>query len=241
MGSSNETSAYGPVLSPWRRNDGGNAALTPGGSSGGSASGGRGAARARRRPAPTPAARSASPPPSPASPGIKPTYGRCSRWGIVAFASSLDQAGPMARDVRDCAILLEAMAGFDPKDSTSLELAGARTGRRASSADVRGKRIGIPKEYRIDGVPAEIDRGLGAGHRAGCATPAPRSSRSRCRTPNMRCRPITSSPRPRPRPTSPAMTACATACASSPRRAASTTCTRRPAPPASAPRSSAGS
>jgi aspartyl-tRNA(Asn)/glutamyl-tRNA(Gln) amidotransferase subunit A len=89
--------------------------------------------------------------------GIKPTYGRCSRWGIVAFASSLDQAGPMARDVRDCAILLEAMAGFDPKDSTSLDLP-VPNWEAGLSSDVRGKRIGIPKEYRIDGVPAEIDR-----------------------------------------------------------------------------------
>jgi aspartyl-tRNA(Asn)/glutamyl-tRNA(Gln) amidotransferase subunit A len=88
--------------------------------------------------------------------GIKPTYGRCSRWGIVAFASSLDQAGPMARDVRDCAILLEAMSGFDPKDSTSLDLP-VPDWEAALSSDIRGKRIGIPKEYRIEGVPAEID------------------------------------------------------------------------------------
>jgi aspartyl-tRNA(Asn)/glutamyl-tRNA(Gln) amidotransferase subunit A len=89
--------------------------------------------------------------------GIKPTYGRCSRWGIVAFASSLDQAGPMARDVRDCAILLETMAGFDPKDSTSLDLP-VPNWEASLSADIRGKRIGIPKEYRIEGVPAEVDR-----------------------------------------------------------------------------------
>jgi aspartyl-tRNA(Asn)/glutamyl-tRNA(Gln) amidotransferase subunit A len=88
--------------------------------------------------------------------GIKPTYGRCSRWGIVAFASSLDQAGPMARTVRDCAIMLEAMSGFDPKDSTSLDLPVPQW-EAGLSSDLKGKRVGIPTEYRIDGVPAEID------------------------------------------------------------------------------------
>jgi aspartyl-tRNA(Asn)/glutamyl-tRNA(Gln) amidotransferase subunit A len=88
--------------------------------------------------------------------GIKPTYGRCSRWGIVAFASSLDQAGPMARTVRDCAILLEAMAGFDPRDSTSLDLPVPQWEKHLSS-DLKGKRVGIPREYRIEGVPGEID------------------------------------------------------------------------------------
>ena len=96
--------------------------------------------------------------------GIKPTYGRCSRWGIVSFASSLDQAGPMARTVRDCAILLEAMAGFDPKDSTSLDLPVPQWEADLSS-DLSGKRVGIPKEYRIDGVPAEINALVGPGHR----------------------------------------------------------------------------
>jgi len=155
MGSSNETSGYGPVLSPWRRNDGGNAALTPGGSSGGSAS----AVAARLAPGVTGTDTGGSirqPAAFVGITGVKPTYGRCSRWGIVAFASSLDQAGPMARDVRDCAILLEAMAGFDPKDSTSLDLP-VPAWEANLAADVRGKRIGIPKEYRIDGVPAEID------------------------------------------------------------------------------------
>src|SRR5205823_9811548 len=89
--------------------------------------------------------------------GIKPTYGRCSRWGIVAFASSLDQAGPMARTVRDCAILLGAMAGFDPKDSTSLDLPVPQWVASLTS-DLKGKRVGIPMEYRIDGVPQDIDR-----------------------------------------------------------------------------------
>jgi aspartyl-tRNA(Asn)/glutamyl-tRNA(Gln) amidotransferase subunit A len=156
MGSSNETSAWGPVLSPWRRSDGGNAALTPGGSSGGSAS----AVAARLAPGVTGTDTGGSirqPAAFVGITGVKPTYGRCSRWGIVAFASSLDQAGPMARDVRDCAILLEAMAGFDPKDSTSLDLP-VPNWEAALNSDVRGKRIGIPKEYRIDGVPPEIDR-----------------------------------------------------------------------------------
>jgi aspartyl-tRNA(Asn)/glutamyl-tRNA(Gln) amidotransferase subunit A len=155
MGSSNETSAYGNVVSPWRRNDGGNAPLTPGGSSGGSAA----AVAARIAPAVTGTDTGGSirqPAAFTGITGIKPTYGRCSRWGIVAFASSLDQAGPMARDVRDCAIMLEAMAGFDPMDSTSLDLP-VPNWEAALSSDIRGKRIGIPKEYRIDGVPPEID------------------------------------------------------------------------------------
>ena len=155
MGSSNETSAWGPVLSPWRRNDGGNAALTPGGSSGGSAA----AVAARLAPGATGTDTGGSirqPAAFVGITGIKPTYGRCSRWGIVAFASSLDQAGPMARDVKDCAVLLGAMAGFDAKDSTSLDLP-VPGWESALSSDVRGKRIGIPKEYRIDGVPEEID------------------------------------------------------------------------------------
>ena len=121
MGSSNETSYFGNVISPWRRNDGGNAALAPGGSSGGSSA----AVSARLAPAATGTDTGGSirqPAAFTGISGIKPTYGRCSRWGIVAFASSLDQAGPMARDVRDCAIMLEAMAGFDPKDATSLDM-----------------------------------------------------------------------------------------------------------------------
>jgi aspartyl-tRNA(Asn)/glutamyl-tRNA(Gln) amidotransferase subunit A len=156
MGSSNETSASGPVISPWRRKDGGNAPLTPGGSSGGSAA----AVAARVVPGATGTDTGGSirqPAAFAGITGIKPTYGRCSRWGIVAFASSLDQAGPMARDVRDCAILLEAMSGYDPMDSTSLDLPVPPWEAHLSS-DIRGKRIGIPKEYRIDGMPDEIDR-----------------------------------------------------------------------------------
>jgi len=155
MGSSNETSAFGNVFSPWRRNDGGNAALTPGGSSGGSAA----AVAARIAPGVTGTDTGGSirqPAAFVGITGVKPTYGRCSRYGMVAFASSLDQAGPMARDVRDCAIMLEAMSGFDPKDSTSLDLPVPKWEANLSS-DIRGRRIGIPKEYRIDGVPAEID------------------------------------------------------------------------------------
>ena len=146
MGSSNETSAFGAVTSPWRRNDGDSAPLAPGGSSGGSAA----AVSARLCPGATGTDTGGSirqPAAFTGITGIKPTYGRCSRWGIVAFASSLDQAGPMARDVRDCAILLEAMAGFDPKDSTSLDLP-VPNWEAGLSADLKGKRVGIPKEYR---------------------------------------------------------------------------------------------
>ncbi|PZO89188.1 MAG: Asp-tRNA(Asn)/Glu-tRNA(Gln) amidotransferase GatCAB subunit A [Sphingomonas sanxanigenens] len=155
MGSSNETSAFGNVISPWRRNDGGNAPLTPGGSSGGSSA----AVSARLCPGATGTDTGGSirqPAAFTGISGIKPTYGRCSRWGVVAFASSLDQAGAMARDVRDCAIMLEAMSGFDPKDSTSLDLA-VPDWEAALSADLRGKRVGIPREYRVDGMNAEID------------------------------------------------------------------------------------
>ena len=162
MGSSNETSAYGPVISPWRRKDGGNAPLAPGGSSGGSST----AVAAGIAPGATGTDTGGSirqPAAFTGICGIKPTYGRCSRWGIVSFASSLDQAGPMARSVRDCAILLEAMAGFDPKDSTSLDLP-VPNWETGLFSNLKGKRVGIPKEYRIDGVPADIgalwDRGI---------------------------------------------------------------------------------
>jgi aspartyl-tRNA(Asn)/glutamyl-tRNA(Gln) amidotransferase subunit A len=154
MGSSNETSAYGPVISPWRRK-GSNVGLTPGGSSGGSAA--AVAASIAAGATGTDTGGSIRQPAAFAGIcGIKPTYGRCSRWGIVSFASSLDQAGPMAKSVRDCAILLEAMAGFDPKDSTSLDLPVPNWEANLSS-DLKGKRVGIPKEYRIDGVPPEIN------------------------------------------------------------------------------------
>src|SRR5207244_7772727 len=132
-----------------------NVGLTPGGSSGGSAA----AVSAGIAPGATGTDHGGSirqPAGFAVICGIKPTYGRCSRWGIVAFASSLDQAGPMARTVRDCAILLEVMAGFDPRESTSLDLPVPHWEADLSS-DLRGKRVGIPKEYRIDGVPAEIN------------------------------------------------------------------------------------
>lgn len=156
MGSSNETSYFGNVISPWRRNDGGNAALAPGGSSGGSST----AIAARLCPAATGTDTGGSirqPAAFTGISGIKPTYGRCSRWGIVAFASSLDQAGPMARDVRDCAIMLEAMAGFDPKDATSLDLP-VPAWEAGLKSDMKGKRVGIPREYRVEGIDADIAR-----------------------------------------------------------------------------------
>jgi aspartyl-tRNA(Asn)/glutamyl-tRNA(Gln) amidotransferase subunit A len=155
MGSSNETSYFGNVISPWRRGGGDNAPLAPGGSSGGSAA----AISARLCPAATGTDTGGSirqPAAFTGISGIKPTYGRCSRWGIVAFASSLDQAGPMARTVRDNAILLEAMAGFDPKDATSLDLPVPQW-EAGLSSDLKGKKVGIPREYRVDGMPAEID------------------------------------------------------------------------------------
>ena len=155
MGSSNETSVYGNAVNPWRRgND--DTALTPGGSSGGSASAvaadlclaatGTDTGGSIRQPAAFTGIT-----------GIKPTYGRCSRWGIVAFASSLDQAGPMTKSVRDAAIMLEAMCGHDPKDSTSAELA-VPDFEAMLTGDIRGKKIGIPKEYRMDGMPEEIEQ-----------------------------------------------------------------------------------
>ena len=154
MGSSNETSYFGNVISPWRRKDGGNAAMAPGGSSGGSST----AVSARLAPAATGTDTGGSirqPAAFTGISGIKPTYGRCSRWGIVAFASSLDQAGPMARDVRDCAIMLGAMAGFDPKDATSLDLAVPQW-EACLSPDMKGKRVGVPREYRMDGMDADV-------------------------------------------------------------------------------------
>jgi aspartyl-tRNA(Asn)/glutamyl-tRNA(Gln) amidotransferase subunit A len=153
MGSSNETSYFGNVISPWRAT-GSNRDLVPGGSSGGTSA----AIAARLCPAATGTDTGGSirqPAAFAGISGIKPTYGRCSRWGVIAFASSLDQAGPMAHDVRDCAIMLEAMAGFDAKDATSLNLP-VPNWEAALSADLKGKRVGIPKEYRMDGMDAEI-------------------------------------------------------------------------------------
>jgi aspartyl-tRNA(Asn)/glutamyl-tRNA(Gln) amidotransferase subunit A len=154
MGSSNETSHYGPVVNPWRRK-GSDARLVPGGSSGGSA-----AAVAARLCLGATATDTGGSIRQPAAftgtVGIKPTYGRCSRWGLVAFASSLDQAGPIARDVRDAAILLKSMASVDLKDTTSVDLP-VPDYEAAIGKSVKGLRIGIPREYRLDGMPAEID------------------------------------------------------------------------------------
>jgi aspartyl-tRNA(Asn)/glutamyl-tRNA(Gln) amidotransferase subunit A len=151
MGSSNESSCYGPAINPWKIDS---RDLTPGGSSGGSsaavaadlclAATGTDTGGSIRQPAAFTGIT-----------GLKPTYGRVSRWGIIAYASSLDQAGPMTKDVRDCAIMLQAMAGHDPKDSTSADLP-VPDFEAALTGDIRGKTIGIPREYRIDGMPAEI-------------------------------------------------------------------------------------
>jgi aspartyl-tRNA(Asn)/glutamyl-tRNA(Gln) amidotransferase subunit A len=153
MGSSNETSCYGNVVNPWKVDD---RQLTPGGSSGGSAAAvaadlclaatGTDTGGSIRQPAAFTGIV-----------GIKPTYGRVSRWGIVAFASSLDQAGPMTKSVRDAAIMLQAMAGHDTKDSTSADIP-VPDFEAALTGDIRGRVIGIPREYRMDGMPAEIDR-----------------------------------------------------------------------------------
>ena len=154
MGSSNETSYYGNVINPWRRRNS-NAALVPGGSSGGSAT----AVAAHLCAAATATDTGGSirqPAAFTGTVGIKPTYGRCSRWGIVAFASSLDQAGPIARDVRDAAILLKSMASVDPKDTTSVDHP-VPDYEAIIGKSIKGLRVGIPKEYRVDGTPAEID------------------------------------------------------------------------------------
>ncbi len=155
MGSSNENSAFGPVVNPWRA-DGVDEKLVPGGSSGGSA-----AAVAARLCLGATATDTGGSIRQPASftgtVGVKPTYGRCSRWGIVAFASSLDQAGPITRTVEDAAILLRSMAGHDPKDSTSLK-AEVPDFAAACTRSLKGMRIGVPKEYRVDGMPQEIEK-----------------------------------------------------------------------------------
>ena len=160
MGSSNESSFFGPVISPWRRK-GANTPLVPGGSSGGSAAAvaaglclgatGTDTGGSIRQPAAFTGIV-----------GIKPTYGRCSRWGIVAFASSLDQAGPFARTVRDAAILLASMAGHDPKDTTSVDRS-VPDYEAAVGKSVKGMKIGIPREYRVDGMASEIDALWGQG------------------------------------------------------------------------------
>src|SRR6516164_7462281 len=151
MGSSTETSCFGPAVSPWRRK-GANTPLVPGGSSAAVAAGlclgatGTDTGGSIRQPAAFTGIV-----------GIKPTYGRCSRWGIVAYASSLDQAGPLARCVRDAAILLRSMAGYDLKDATSVDRA-VPDYEAAVGKSIKGMRIGIPKEYRVDGMAPEIDK-----------------------------------------------------------------------------------
>ena len=172
MGSSNTTSYYGNVISPWKRKGQPNVQLVPGGSSGGSAAAvsaglvmgatGTDTGGSIRQPASFCGIS-----------GIKPTYGRCSRWGIVAFASSLDQAGTFARTVKDNAILLRSMSGHDPKDSTSAKKE-VPDFTKALTGDIKGKTIGIPKEYRIDGMPGEIEKlwqqGIDWIHSAGAKT-----------------------------------------------------------------------
>ncbi|WP_269713603.1 Asp-tRNA(Asn)/Glu-tRNA(Gln) amidotransferase subunit GatA [Caulobacter sp. NIBR2454] len=169
MGSSNETSAFGPVTNPWR-SSASNKALTPGGSSGGSAA--SVAADLCLGATATDTGGSIRQPAAfTGTVGIKPTYGRCSRWGVVAFASSLDQAGPIAKTVEDAAILLKSMSGHDPKDSTSLDIEVPDFASFVGKS-VKGLRIGVPKEYRVDGMPAEIERlwqdGINWLKEAGC-------------------------------------------------------------------------
>ncbi|GAA4255864.1 Asp-tRNA(Asn)/Glu-tRNA(Gln) amidotransferase subunit GatA [Azospirillum formosense] len=156
MGSANITSHHGNVISPWSPGEVGNWSrqIVPGGSSGGSAA--AVAARAALGATGTDTGGSIRQPAAfTGIVGIKPTYGRCSRWGVVAFASSLDQAGPMTRTVEDAAIMLRSMCGFDPKDSTSVDMA-VPDFRAALTGDIRGLKVGIPKEYRVEGMPAEI-------------------------------------------------------------------------------------
>ncbi|MGN6116936.1 MAG: Asp-tRNA(Asn)/Glu-tRNA(Gln) amidotransferase subunit GatA [Nitrobacter sp.] len=155
MGSSNETSCFGPVVNPWRR-AGSDAKLVPGGSSGGSASA-VAASLCLGATATDTGGSIRQPAAFTGTVGIKPTYGRCSRWGIVAFASSLDQAGPIARTVRDAAILMRSMAGHDPKDTTSVDRP-VPDYEAAVGKSVKGMKIGIPREYRLDGMPAEIEK-----------------------------------------------------------------------------------
>ena len=211
MGSSNMTSAYGPVENPWKRRQDDSAVLVPGGSSGGSAA--AVAARLAMGATGTDTGGSIRQPASFCGlVGVKPTYGRCSRWGVVAFASSLDHPGPFARTVRDGAILLGSMAGHDPKDSTSAGGAGAGfrgrlRARREGAADRRAARISRPTACR------RRSRRCGSRASTGCARRGPRSSMSRCRTRNTASPPTTSSHRRRRRRTWRATTACGSGCA----------------------------
>jgi aspartyl-tRNA(Asn)/glutamyl-tRNA(Gln) amidotransferase subunit A len=169
MGSSNETSAFGPVINPWRSRNS-NQALTPGGSSGGSAAA-VAAGLVLGATATDTGGSIRQPAAFTGTVGVKPTYGRCSRWGVVAFASSLDQAGPLTKTVEDAAILLTSMSGHDPKDSTSLPVPNEDFS-KSVGASVKGLRVGVPKEYRVDGMAAEIEalwsRGVDWLKDAGC-------------------------------------------------------------------------
>ena len=235
MGSSNETSCFGPVISPWRRK-GANTPLVPGGSSGGSAAAvaaslclgatGTDTGGSIRQPAAFTGIV-----------GIKPTYGRCSRWGIVAYASSLDQAGPFARTVRDAAILLPPWPDTTPRTPPrwTVPVPDYET---AVGKSIKGMKIGIPKEYRVDGMAAEIDALWQQGARWLEAAGAEIVEVSLPHTKYALAAYYIVAPAKRPR-TSRATTVFATGCAC--RGATSPTCTRRPARKASARRSAAGS
>jgi aspartyl-tRNA(Asn)/glutamyl-tRNA(Gln) amidotransferase subunit A len=236
MGSSNETSFFGPVKNPW------DTTCVPGGSSGGSAA----AVAARLAPAATGTDTGGSIR-QPAAlcnlTGMKPTYGVISRYGMIAFASSLDQAGPLGRSAADCAVLLNGMAGFDERDSTSLDRPPEDYGRALDAATgakpLAGLKIGLPAEFFGPGCSPEVMR-WSRRQSPSTAGLAPKRSPSACRAWICRWRPTTSSHRPKPARTSRVLTACVTATA---RRLmkTSTTCTARAAPRASAPKSSAAS
>ncbi len=233
MGSSNETSAFGPVISPWRRK-GKTDKLVPGGSSGGSSA----AVSAGLCLAATATDTGGSirqPAALTGTVGIKPTYGRCSRWGIVAFASSLDQAGPITKTVRDAAMMLGAMASHDPKDSTSVD-APVPNYEADLAKGIKGLRVGVPKEYRVPGMSKEIEA-LWDQASPGSRPRARPSTKSACRIRSTRCPLITSWHPPRRPRTSRATTACATASASP--AATSSTPMRKPAPRASVRKSAA--
>ena len=207
MGSSNESSHFGPAINPWRAR-GSNSDLVPGGSSGGSAA----AVAANLALAATGTDTGGSirqPAAMTGTVGLKPTYGRCSRWGIVAYASSLDQAGPMTRTVTDAAILLSVMASHDAMDSTSADIP-VPDYEAGLNAGVKGLRVGIPKEYRVDGAPLRDRCAVGEGCRV---AEGPRRGDCRGQPAAYKIcarRPTTSWRRPKPRPISRATTACAT-------------------------------
>ena len=231
MGSSNETSFYGPVKNPWAQE------AVPGGSSGGSAA----AVAARLAPAATGTDTGGSirqPAALTGITGIKPSYGRVSRYCMIAFASSLDQGGPMTRTAEDAALLLNVMCGFDPRDSTSVDQP-VPDFTTSLTKSIKGLRIGLPKEYFGAGLSADVARSS-SPRLPSTGNSAPSWSRSRCPTRSLPSPAITCWPRPRRRATWRASTVCATATAPRSTRTWST-CTAGPAPKASAPRSSAAS